>query len=84
MKPHYQYRRGDEQIDSSSADGLGVLVTKILDMNWQYMLTAQKASNNILGYIKSSVARRLREEILSLCSALVRLGALHPDLGPPT
>jgi len=40
-------------------------------MSWQTALTAQKASN-ILGCIKSSMASRLREVILPLCSTLVR------------
>ena len=43
-----------------------------LDVNQQCALTAQKA-NHILGYIKRSVASTLREVILSLYSALVRL-----------
>ena len=42
-----------------------------LDMSQQCALTAQRA-NCILGCIKSSVARRVREEILPLCSVLVR------------
>jgi len=42
-----------------------------LDMSWQGVLAAQKASH-ILGCIKSSVASRSREGILPLCSALVR------------
>lgn len=45
------------------------------------MLAAQKASNNIPGCTKSSVARR---RFCPLCSALVRLGELHSDLVPPT
>jgi len=42
-----------------------------LGMSHQCALAAQKA-NCILGCFKSSVARRLREGILSLHSALVR------------
>ena len=42
-----------------------------LDMSQQCALTAQRA-NCILGCIKSSVASRLKEEILPLCSVLVR------------
>jgi len=43
--------------------------------------TAQKA-NHVLGCIISSMASRLGEVILPLCSALVRPqpGVLHPDV----
>ncbi|KAJ7402702.1 hypothetical protein BTVI_83978 [Pitangus sulphuratus] len=58
-----------------------MLVARKLDMSRQCALAAQKA-NQILGCIKRSVASRLREVILPLYSAFMRLphGILHPAL----
>jgi len=70
--PQYQYRLGDERIESNLEEkDLVVLVDEKLDIGHQRTLAARKA-NCTLGCIPSSVTSRAREGILPLCSALVR------------
>ena len=74
--PCYQYKLGNVRMEHSLAKkDLGLLVDGKLDMTQQCALTAQKA-NPILGCTKRSVASRVREVILPLCSVLLR-----PHLG---
>ncbi|KAK4826361.1 LOW QUALITY PROTEIN: hypothetical protein QYF61_007955, partial [Mycteria americana] len=80
--PRFQYRLGDDVIESSPAEkDLGVLMDEKLDMSQQCALAAQKA-NRILGCMERSVSSRLREVILPLYSALTSPRAWAPALEP--
>jgi len=80
--PKHKYRLGREWIVSSPEENdLGVLVDKKLSMAQQCALAAQKA-NRILDCIKRSVASRLRDVILPLCSGETPCGVLRPPLKP--
>ena len=77
---HYQYRLGDEGIESSPVEkDLGEVVDEKLDRSHQCGLVAQKA-NHIMGCIKRSVASRVREGILLPCFALLCSALMRPHL----
>ncbi|RMC17404.1 hypothetical protein DUI87_05985 [Hirundo rustica rustica] len=70
--PRHTYRLGREGAESSPVEkDLGVVADEESEMSHQHVLASQKASC-IVGCIQRNVARKLKEEILPLYSALVR------------
>lgn len=69
--PRHQHVLGATQLQCSLAEkDVGVLVNTRLNMSQQHALTERNANSN-LGCTMHSIARKLMEVILHLCSALV-------------
>jgi len=67
----HQYTLGTDWLESSSIEKELRLVVDKLTRSQQRALVAKKA-HSILGCIRQTIVRRLREVILPLCSALMR------------
>lgn len=70
-----QYRLGDDLLERSSTEDVGVLANSKLIMSQQCVLVVKEA-NGMLRCMKKSTVCKSREVLLPLCSALMR-----PHLG---
>lgn len=82
MSDMKEYRMGKELTESSPEEkDLGILMDEKLDMRQQCAFAAWKA-NSVLGFIRRDVASKVKEVIVPLRSALIKVlsGILHPGL----
>lgn len=61
----HPYALGSSRLESNSAENLGVLVDNKVIMNQQHASSAKQV-NSILGFIRKSIASRLRKVDVSL------------------
>jgi len=81
-QPRYQYRLGDEDIESSPAEkDLGVLVSEKLDMSQQWGFAAQLYA----GLHQEKCGQQVEggDSAPLFCSGKTSSAVLHPPLEPP-